>query len=122
LVADFNTCDDEGYLEWTDRHRTGFVINTFRPPARAYLMLHTGSCRHITTPDHQFSSASWTGNEYAKVCAARRAGILAWSMEQFGVEPSRCQQCRSVAAREGVLKGHRPHAAAAGSDLPSREI
>jgi len=85
--------DDEGYLAWTARHPTGFVINTVRPPGPGYLMLHMASCWHITAPEHTFSPTSWTGNDYSKVCGLRRADILAWSRERFGVEPTRCQHC-----------------------------
>src|SRR5436305_13639316 len=48
--------DDEGYLDWTHRHPAGFVINTTRPPAGGYLVLHRATCAPITTPAHPFSS------------------------------------------------------------------
>lgn len=85
--------DDEGYLEWTDRHPAGYVINTMRPPNPRYLVLHRATCYHITTPDHRFSSTSWTGNDYSKVCGPRRADLFAWTRRQFGSDPARCQHC-----------------------------
>lgn len=85
--------DDEGYLKWTSRYSTGYVINTTRPPAPSTLMLHAASCYHITTSDHRSSSKSWTGNDYSKVCSVRRGDLLAWARQRFGSDPARCQHC-----------------------------
>lgn len=85
--------DDKGYLDWTDRNPGGYVINTTRPPSIGYLILHTATCHHITTPEHQFTSTSWTGNNYSKVCSKLRRDVFAWALDRFGAELARCQTC-----------------------------
>lgn len=60
--------DDFAYLSWTAGHPSGYVINTYRNPSAAYLVLHRTSCRTITgTP----ANGSTFTRVYAKVCGSR---------------------------------------------------
>jgi hypothetical protein len=44
--------DDRGYLDWLDHHPDGFVINTWRTPSAAYLMLHPPGGKYAPLREH----------------------------------------------------------------------
>lgn len=48
-MAEMFTDDDQGYLDWLERHPAGFVVNTFRIPNPSYVILHvTDRCCRAT--------------------------------------------------------------------------
>jgi hypothetical protein len=74
VTATFENGDDD-YLEWKQRHPTGFILNCERPPRAAYLMLHSVSCQSLRSLSPGYTS--WT-TQYAKVCAESRREIDEW--------------------------------------------
>jgi hypothetical protein len=85
--------DDAGYLEWIDRHSSGYVVNGPRPLGSGYLMLHEATCVHISVPASNYTDGSWTGHEFGKLCANRRADALAWLQSELDRVPERCASC-----------------------------
>jgi hypothetical protein len=61
--------DDAGYARWLAEHPEGFVVNTYRTPSVAYLMLHRAGCSTISGAPAR--GLTFTGGEYIKVCGSR---------------------------------------------------
>ncbi len=80
--------DDEGYEQWFQSHRDGYVINAPRIATRTTpLMLHTAKCGHITG-----TKLNYTSTIYYKVCARDKAKLEAWARTQARpLQP--CQTC-----------------------------
>jgi hypothetical protein len=77
--------DDAGYLEWISAHPEGFVLNTYRRPTPAYLMLHHASCWTIRV------RSNWT-KDYRKVCGDRTE-LEAFARDQVGGDSQLCSRC-----------------------------
>lgn len=60
--------DDPGYLEWLSANPTSFVLNTYRPPTPAYLILHRAICHTIS--ELPVGGTTWT-REYMKIYGER---------------------------------------------------
>lgn len=81
--------DDAGYLGWLAAHPDGFVINTFRKPGPAYLVLHRATCSTIgATPANR---RQWTV-AYAKICGDRDQ-LEAFARRDLGGEATLCGRC-----------------------------
>jgi hypothetical protein len=77
--------DDAGYLNWITSYPDRFVLNTYRRPTPAYLMLHHASCRTIR------ARSNWT-KDYRKVCG--ECGELeAFAREEVGGDTQLCSRC-----------------------------
>ncbi len=57
--------DDEAYFGWLEDHPHGFVVNCYRNPTTAYLVLHRAQCYHI----QRWEGRTLTCGDYRKVCA-----------------------------------------------------
>lgn len=77
--------DDAGYLDWIDTHPEGFVLNTYRRPTPAYLMLHHAGCRRLRV------RSNWT-KDYQKVCG-ERSELEAFARDEVGGNASPCSRC-----------------------------
>ncbi|NCO65016.1 MAG: hypothetical protein COW32_02290 [Candidatus Aquicultor secundus] len=82
--------DDNAYLSWLEMNPSGFVVNCERNPKPHYLMLHTASCRHISTSKR----SNWTTNEYIKVCSMDMHELKKWAKGRVGgeLQPCRCMK------------------------------
>jgi hypothetical protein len=81
--------DDASYERWIAQHPSGYVINTYSPPAPSYLMLHRANCHYVSgTPPR---GRHWTAG-YTKICAATAAELLA-EASRIGGAPTRCKAC-----------------------------
>jgi hypothetical protein len=60
--------DDAGYQQWLSNEPDGFVINTYRSPSSAYMVLHSATCRTISG---QPARGTTFMGEYSKVCGTR---------------------------------------------------
>jgi hypothetical protein len=60
--------DDAGYQQWLMNKPDQFVINTYRAPSSAYLMLHRAACKTISGRPARGSTFM---GEYSKVCGTR---------------------------------------------------
>lgn len=82
--------DDDGYKDWSDSHRSSFVLNCANPPSPHYVILHRSACHTINgTPPR---GNSWTAI-YQKVCSDSVSELDAWSKRAAGATPSRCDVC-----------------------------
>jgi hypothetical protein len=95
--------DDAGYQQWLTIQPGGFVINTYRAPTAAYLVLHRSACKTIS--GRPARGSGFTG-EYSKVCGTRE------ELERFagslGGEAKPCRLCLrelAVASRGGGRYG-----------------
>jgi hypothetical protein len=86
--------DDQGYELWLIRNRRGWVLNAYREPTSAYLVLHAAECSTIS--GRPAKGDSWT-RDYAKVCCSDRLTLEGWAQEQVGVSPQRCTHCMAPA-------------------------
>jgi hypothetical protein len=61
--------DDAGFLEWTELHPNGFVLNLRKKdqPDSSYVVLHRASCKSITSLKR--TPGAYTSRAYRKVCA-----------------------------------------------------
>ena len=82
--------DDDGYLQWAERHPLGFVLNCERKPRAAYLILHRSTCLHITEAGPQ--ATRWTA-DYIKVCSENKESLNRWADVETGGHPTPCQTC-----------------------------
>jgi hypothetical protein len=90
LRLDLFDHDDAGYLGWLAANPGGFVINCGRPASASYIMLHRASCGTIT--GRPANGGVWT-DDYQKVCAPKRADLVAWAVLSTGAAPSPCGIC-----------------------------
>jgi hypothetical protein len=81
--------DDIGYLRWLAGHPGLFVLNTYRTPTPAYLVLHSAGCHTITGSPAR--GARWTA-DYLKVCG-NRTELEQYARSEFGGEPTPCRVC-----------------------------
>lgn len=81
--------DDPGYLRWVSQNRDGYVVNAYRNPTPAYLMLHRATCRTIT--GNPTRGRQWTG-DYMKACGSL-AELRTWASQVVQGELRRCQLC-----------------------------
>ena len=83
--------DDAGYDSWLRANPAGYVVNTYRLPSAAYLMLHRSWCRTISgTPTR---GSSWTTKDYSKVCAPFVGELTVWAREELGGTLQSCGTC-----------------------------
>ncbi|GBE22682.1 hypothetical protein BMS3Bbin01_02058 [bacterium BMS3Bbin01] len=61
--------DDEDYLAWVASNQNGYVLNTYRPPAASYAVLHRATCSTISGKPAR--GKRWTDG-YTKVCSQSR--------------------------------------------------
>jgi hypothetical protein len=80
--------DDAGYQQWLTDEPGGFVINTYRAPSSAYLMLHRATCKTISGRPARGSTFM---GEYSKVCGAREE--LQRFADSLGGEAGPCRIC-----------------------------
>ncbi len=89
--------DDTGYLRWTQRHPSGFVVNADRQPRPGYLVLHRATCPTITgTPAR---GSAWT-KDYIKVCAVDGSPLERWA-KRLGGSLRSCGRCRPWVSQRG---------------------
>lgn len=80
--------DDEGFFDWLEAHRDGYIVNSFRNPKPHYLVLHRPGCPHFKgSPE-----LNWT-KQYVKLCSDTRADLETWASETVGGEPTLCPSC-----------------------------
>jgi hypothetical protein len=60
--------DDAGYQQWLTTHQDQLVINTYRTPSSAYLMLHRAARKTISGRPARGSTFM---GEYSKACGTR---------------------------------------------------
>ena len=84
--------DDAGYRRWLGGHPSGFVVNSFRTPTPAYMMLHRSTC--VTISGVPARGSRWTTGDYIKVCAERRADLERWARERAGGTLTPCGLCQ----------------------------
>lgn len=80
--------DEKEYLLWLTRNPLGFVVNTYRKPSPAYLVLHQASCPDISSSERE----NYTTRDYSKVCATERYTLTAWARD-LGGQLTRCERC-----------------------------
>ena len=80
--------DDAGYQQWLTNEPDGFVINTYRAPSSAYLVLHRSTCKTISGRPARGSTFM---GEYSKVCGTR--GELERFADSLGGEAKPCRLC-----------------------------
>ena len=73
--------DDRGYELWLIRNRRGWVLNAYREPTAAYLVLH--GAEYSTISGRQAKGDSWT-RDYAKICCSDRLVLERWAQENIG--------------------------------------
>jgi hypothetical protein len=77
--------DDAGYLDWISTHPESFVLNTYRKPTPAYLMLHHASCWTIRV------RSNWT-KDYRKICGDR-SELAVFARDEVGGDTQLCSRC-----------------------------
>ena len=89
--------DDAGYQQWLSNEPDGFVINTYRSPSSAYMVLHRATCKTISG---QPARGTTFMGEYSKVCGTREE--LQRFSGSLGGEARPCRLClRQVAVPSG---------------------
>ena len=81
--------DDTGYLRWNAQNPDGYVVNTYRNPTPAYLILHRATCRTIS--GNPARGRQWTG-EYLKACGDL-AELQTWASREVHGTLRHCQLC-----------------------------
>jgi hypothetical protein len=81
--------NDSGYLDWISRNLDGFVVNSYRNPSPAYLVLHRTTCRIIS--GNPARGRQWTA-DYIKVCGGR-AELESWARTHIGGALQPCRLC-----------------------------
>jgi hypothetical protein len=81
--------DDDGYFRWLENHPEGYVVNCWRNPTPAYLVLHRAPCRHI----QRWEGRTSTSSQYRKVCAEAEHELHGWAAGLSG-ELTRCRSCQ----------------------------
>jgi hypothetical protein len=81
--------DDPGYLAWLAVHPNGFVLNTYRRPTSAYLVLHRATCRSISLLPS--GGSTWT-KDYRKICGEREE-LESYARDAVGGDIRLCGQC-----------------------------
>jgi hypothetical protein len=81
--------EDEAYLHWIDDNQSGFVVNTYRRPSPAYLVLHRAICPRISTA----ARTNWTTKQYIKVCSADLSQLRDWAQRELTGDLKPCSFC-----------------------------
>jgi hypothetical protein len=95
--------DDAGYQHWLANEPDGFVINTYRAPSSACLVLHRATCKTISGPARGFTFMG----EYSKVCGTREE--LERFADGIGGAARPCRICLrdfAVPSRGGAITVH----------------
>jgi hypothetical protein len=79
--------DEHGFLVWRNRHWQDFIVNCYRKPSSAYLVLHRADCGSLVRHEN------YTTRDYIKVCGETRSELDRWAREEIGGELTRCQEC-----------------------------
>ena len=64
---------------WLIRNRRGWVLNAYREPTAAYLVLHAAECSTIS--GRPAKGDTWT-RDYAKICCPDRVVLESWALEE----------------------------------------
>ncbi|MEZ9330615.1 hypothetical protein AB4525_15005 [Vibrio breoganii] len=89
--------NDDGYIRWVTKNPYGFVVNTTRTKRKAYRVLHTASCRHVTVLQKSQSQGAFTSRDYIKVCAEQVDSLRDWTRsegEDTGLFSQECASCK----------------------------
>ena len=81
--------EDEAYLHWIDENQSGFVVNAYRRPSPAYLVLHRAVCPQIST----VTRTNWTTKQYIKVCSTDLDQLKAWAQREVDGDLRPCGFC-----------------------------
>ena len=93
-VRQFVDMEDE-YHAWLQAHHNGFVINTFREPSPAYMVIHRAACPHISKS--RFIHTAFTTHEYIKLCFESKEDLKSWA-SAHDASPSSCGACKPDSA------------------------
>jgi hypothetical protein len=83
--------EERAYLYWVAHHRSGFVLDCLRKPAKSRLVLHRATCPEIKISPSK--RTHWTTGRRMKGCSLDREALVAWAVEQAQAEPSLCPEC-----------------------------
>ena len=81
--------NDEAYRAWIADHPDGYVLNTFREPKPAYLILHRADCVSISSG----KIFNYTTGRYIKICSLDVEDLERWSKYHTGGDLHYCQLC-----------------------------
>lgn len=82
--------DEQGYLRWVARNRSGYVVNAKRLMDRDddWVVLHKATCGTI-----QGQPKVWTSGVYLKVCADSKSLALRWIRRNYNTKAHNCSRC-----------------------------
>lgn len=84
--------NDEGYLEWIENNKNGFVINAFRKTSDLPVMIHKATCRTIRVPS-AISKPHWTTGDSIKICSLDKTNLETWGNNNFSGKVQICTKC-----------------------------
>ncbi len=83
--------EERAYLNWVTHHRTGFVLDCLRHPAKGPVVLHRTTCSLIKQSTSQ--RTHWTLGKHLKGCSLDLDELKTWVREQTEREATYCSQC-----------------------------
>jgi hypothetical protein len=84
--------DNEGYLDWIEKNRSGYVVNCYKNPSPKCLILHKSTCNTIRNATR--GPGNWTNNQYIKVCSLDKQKLVEWAKLTANGELHSCQRCK----------------------------
>lgn len=81
--------DDPAFLSWISHHRLGFVLDSFRKPAKRHLVWHRATCAELKASHHRRP----TSGTHIKLCSLDATELADWAREATGGELQPCDQC-----------------------------
>jgi hypothetical protein len=82
--------DDHFYLSWLAHHRLGYVLDSYRRPAKRHLVWHRATCSAIKGAKR----AHWTTGTHIKVCSPNPVELAQWARDETGGDLQPCPHCR----------------------------
>ena len=83
--------EERAYLYWVAHHRTGFVLDGLRQPAKRGAVLHRATCPDIKTSAGK--RTHWTTGRHLKACSLDARELTNWAAAEGRAEPTHCETC-----------------------------
>jgi hypothetical protein len=113
---------DRPFLDWMEKHPSGFVVNTTGSTNTTYLLIHRSKCYHISGYTSRWGEGAFTKNGYIKICSTSVSSLLDW-VREHRQRVLTCKPCGTCKPKiEAILPVRSPPTPKASDFLPTERV
>lgn len=81
--------DENSYLRWIEENPNGYIVNSWNPPTKSYLIIHKATCGSISST----KIGNYTAPDMMKTCSLNLDELEKWAKEKVGGKLNPCKKC-----------------------------